>query len=455
MEKLKRGMIDVFFANAFSLLLGLVTGFIMPKMLSVDSYAGIKTYQLYVSYIGFLHLGFVDGIYLKFGGYEYSDLDKKQLQKPYVTLILFQTVVAVCVIFGGMILKDDALIFFAFSIIPLNMLNFYKNIYQATGEFKKYKSILQWNTIMTFCMIVFLLFVLKIHNYMFFFIGYTIVNLVVWILTEIKASIACWSVKYFDIKELVGQIRTGIVLMLGNFSSILLTSMDRWFIKLLMNTVAFAEYSFAVSMENLLSIAITPITTTLYNFFCNNKEQSRIIAIRRYLTIFSVVIASAAFSVKFIIENFLQKYSGSMQVLFLLFASQILFVPIKGLYVNLYKVEKKQNRYFTGMVFVLIVGAVLNVLIYTFLNNKEAFAIGTLMAAFFWYFLCCFDFKFLNFPIREILYSMIEVVFLCILGQLCPAISGFVFYVVGTIFLTIVFFYKESKALIKSIKKMI
>ena len=76
------------------------------------------------------------------------------------------------------------------------------------------------------------------------------------------------------------------------------------------------------------------------------------------------------------------------------------------------------------------------------------------MAAFFWYFLCCFDFKFLNFPIREILYSMIEVVFLCILGQLCPAISGFVFYVVGTIFLTIVFFYKESKALIKSIKKM-
>lgn len=62
----------------------------------------------------FLHLGFVDGIYLKFGGYEYSDLDKKQLQKPYVTLILFQTVVAVCVIFGGMILKDDALIFFCF-----------------------------------------------------------------------------------------------------------------------------------------------------------------------------------------------------------------------------------------------------------------------------------------------------------------------------------------------------
>lgn len=57
MEKLKRGMIDVFFANAFSLLLGLVTGFIMPKMLSVDSYAGIKTYQLYVSYIGFFAFG--------------------------------------------------------------------------------------------------------------------------------------------------------------------------------------------------------------------------------------------------------------------------------------------------------------------------------------------------------------------------------------------------------------
>ena len=67
--------------------------------------------------------------------------------------------------------------------------------------------------------------------------------------------------------------------MLGNFSSLILTSMDRWFTKILLNNIAFAEYSFAVSIEGFVNIAVTPLTTTLYNFFCyehNDKEITRI-----------------------------------------------------------------------------------------------------------------------------------------------------------------------------------
>ena len=52
-----------------------------------------------------------------------------------------------------------------------------------------------------------------------------------------------------------------------------LTTMDRWFVKFLLDTYAFAQYSFAVSVESFLNLAITPVTTTLYNYFCqeNNK----------------------------------------------------------------------------------------------------------------------------------------------------------------------------------------
>ena len=54
-------------ANVISLLFNLLTSFLLPKYLSVDGYAAIKTFQLYVVYVGLLHLGYADGMYLKYG----------------------------------------------------------------------------------------------------------------------------------------------------------------------------------------------------------------------------------------------------------------------------------------------------------------------------------------------------------------------------------------------------
>ena len=43
-------------------------GFFLPKYLSVESYADYKIFILYISYVGILHLGYVDGVYIKYGG---------------------------------------------------------------------------------------------------------------------------------------------------------------------------------------------------------------------------------------------------------------------------------------------------------------------------------------------------------------------------------------------------
>lgn len=60
----------------------------------------------------------------------------------------------------------------------------------------------------------------------------------------------------FSLNELVNNIKGGILLTVGNLSSVVLTSMDRWFVKALMTTLAFAQYSFAVSMENFMNVAL-------------------------------------------------------------------------------------------------------------------------------------------------------------------------------------------------------
>ena len=67
-RKLQRGILMVLVANVVNLLFSLLSNFLLPKYLSIETYAGIKTFQLYVSYVGLFHLGYVDGIYLKYGG---------------------------------------------------------------------------------------------------------------------------------------------------------------------------------------------------------------------------------------------------------------------------------------------------------------------------------------------------------------------------------------------------
>lgn len=116
--------------------------------------------------------------------------------------------------------------------------------------------------------------------------------------------------------------------------------------KALMTTLAFAQYSFAVSMENFMNVAVTPVTTTLYNYFCKATDKSQIRKTRNYVMVFAAAIVSCAFPARFILEIYLTKYIDSAKVMFLLFAAQIFYIVIKSVYVNLYKAQKKQNIYF-------------------------------------------------------------------------------------------------------------
>ena len=76
LTNIKTGMLKVLIANVVNLIIGLLSSFILPKFLSINSYAEIKTFQLYVSYIGLLHFGYVDALYLLYGGQEINKIDK-------------------------------------------------------------------------------------------------------------------------------------------------------------------------------------------------------------------------------------------------------------------------------------------------------------------------------------------------------------------------------------------
>ena len=95
---MQKGIVAVLIANLVNVAFSLATNFLLPKYLSIESYAGIKEFQLYVSYVGLFHLGFVDGIYLKYGGKTLGKDVDKEFSTDLSTMCIFQTVTTLSLI---------------------------------------------------------------------------------------------------------------------------------------------------------------------------------------------------------------------------------------------------------------------------------------------------------------------------------------------------------------------
>lgn len=456
-DNLKKGIMLVFIANLLNLVISLVNGFILPKYLSVESYADIKTYQLYAGYIGVAVLGYSDGLYLLYGGKNFLEISRKELTVCRSNLILFQGIVTALAITSAGILHDKVLLITAISIIPVNVVATYKNIFQATGEFKVYSRILNYTSILNFIGSMILLLVIGTDNSLLYIGWMVLVTFIVWILMENKIRNQYGFRLGFSvsIQNLVENIKSGFVLMLGNFSSILMTSIDRWFVKALMSIQDFAYYSFVVSVENLINIFITPIVTTMYNYICVTKDFEKIRRIKNVCLLAALFLVSSAFPARFILEVYLTKYLASKNVLFILFSTEILYMVIKGIYVNVYKARKQQNLYFLQLVVIIVVGVVFNAAGYFLFKTNEAIAGATLLSVICWYVICSFSVKELIPTWKELLILAIALPTYIICGVFLSAVGGCIIYLTVICILAFSLMREETTFMIGYLKRMI
>ena len=72
-----KNIVYSFSANLISLLISVFMVMIVPKYLSMEDYGLWQLFLFYFSYLGFLHFGWEDGIYLRYAGKNYNELDSR------------------------------------------------------------------------------------------------------------------------------------------------------------------------------------------------------------------------------------------------------------------------------------------------------------------------------------------------------------------------------------------
>lgn len=449
---MKKGLVQVFLANLIYLGITFFTNFILPKFISVDSYAVIKTYSLYLFYIGFFHLGYNDGMYLEYGGKDIQSITPNELGKNFYSILFVQLVFTVIAIIPAIYVHSPLFIMLALTITLTNMVSYMKTLFQAVGEFKLYGRALNYERFFMLLGYLLLIFIVKSDDpYLYILVALFASGITLLLLLRVTYKLNPFgkyvSFSRFEIKK---NIMTGFPLLMGGLSSNIFTGIDRWFVKILMGSFEFAMYSFAVSMENMINVFLTPITVSMYNFFCKENKQEKVLRIKNAVLIWGFIIIAAAFPAKWILENFLTTYVSSSTIIFVLFAAQIFYVIIKGIYVNIYKAEQKQNIYMRQTFKMTIVAFGFNVLFYFINHSMLAIALGTLATSIVWLIVCELDRPDLKFSTKQIIYIVVLLSVYLYCGYKLDSIMGLLIYSSMGIVLSLIFMRDSFMYLITS-----
>lgn len=430
-----KSLIRVMLANIANMLIIAATNFILPLFTSVETYAATKEYTLYITtFSSLVTLGYTQGIYLKYGGKELSTFKKGEVGTDYLSFLVIQ--LPICAVFSivGLFSKNITLVILGFGLLCTNLTSYYQYLYQAVGDFKAYGLALNASKIMLLIfyivLILFESFVIKSVHYAFFVFAQALATTVTAVVLTIVLNkrIKVLSGAGFSYKTALSNMRLGFVLMIGGFVSTLFSTIGRWFVNTLMDTTSFAVYSFGVSIENLVISFMTPITVSMYNFFCRGIDNEKIKDIKDSVTIYSFVLIAAAFPAKWIIEKFMPTYIGAVSIIFLLFAAQGLGTVVKGIHVNLYKARGQQVKYLKQIVAMVIISLILNAAMFFLFGTIEAVAAATLITNIIWFIVAEIQNRDVKCSLRTALSIVIVLTAYLLCGHLLGAILGAIIY---------------------------
>lgn len=430
----------ILFSNLFSLIAKITQNFILPKYLPINIYADIKTYQLFISISGFLAFGYIDGMLLRYGGKKIEKVNLLEFEKNLSTFKIFQLLVIILLSIIAYIINNKIMIYALITIFFLNIIDYYKCFFQATGEFALYSKILIYSSVLFFILNIFLVFVIKDNDSNLFLKLYTCAQFLVLVFSELLVKYRIKEKKkyfVFSVSDLLSDIKLGFSLMVGLFCFNFMAALDLWFVKFTLTNKIFAYYSFIAGTLGLLSYVISPVSITLYNYFCNCNIFLKNKLIKKNLNVFSVFIVSGAFCIKFIFEVYLVKYYDAYKILFLLFGSNIFLTIIRCFHNNLYKSEKKQGLFLKRIMITLLLGIILNIGFMIFFKTEIGYAIGTLISFIFWYNFSEEDFKkYRNTNDDIYLYTSLVAFIFC--GWNFKSYYGLLVYLIFEIFITFI-----------------
>lgn len=366
-------------SNFISLFISTLIIFIVPKLIDTKDYGYWQLYLFYSSYVGFLHFGWASGIYLKYGGKEYSELDKGLLFSQFHLFSFLQIIIASFLLFfSSLFIVEENRLFIihmtAICLVITNIRTFIISILQATNKIKEYAKITIIGRIVYVVMLsLFLLFGFRSYKLM------VVTDLIGRFISLIYALYCCNDIVFRKVKsfclcisESFNNICIGIKLMFSNIASMLIIGLIRFGIERSWSVSTFGEVSLTLSISNLLMIFINALGIIMYPILkrTNKKDLSNIYIIMRDLLMFLLLgILIIYYPLKLGLEIWLPKYKDSLVYMSMLLPVCV-FEGKMSLLINTFlKTLRKETLMLKINFITLCLSFFITIIIINFVNN--------------------------------------------------------------------------------------
>jgi len=353
----------------------------VPRLIGVEAYGYWQLYLFYVTYVGFLHFGWNDGIYLRYGGENYEDLDKKLFFSQYYLMILFQLLICALIIFATFFFADSEDRVFvirmtAVCMLIVNVRAMLLYILQATNRIKTYSQIMISDRIIyIFLITILILFGIKDYKLLI------IADLTGRFISLLFAMYSCKDIVirkfnsfYFDFQEAIINISVGIKLMFSNIASNLIIGFIKFGIERSWDVATFGKVSLTLSVSNLMMLFINAIGLVMYPILRRTNENRLPIIFTTMRDILMVPLFGALiiyYPLKVGLSLWLPAYAESLNYMALMFPI-VIFEGKMSLLINTYlKTLRREKLMLMVNVFSLCLSALLALITTILIENLD------------------------------------------------------------------------------------
>ena len=123
--QLGRNLRVAFTAQIISLVQSCVVTLLLPKFLGVEGYSFWQLFIFYSAYVGFFHCGINDGVYLKYSGLDFSEMNRDAVSGQFRIVVMIQMIFAVIITIILILapMTYERRIIFFFSVIYMVIFN--------------------------------------------------------------------------------------------------------------------------------------------------------------------------------------------------------------------------------------------------------------------------------------------------------------------------------------------
>jgi O-antigen/teichoic acid export membrane protein len=332
-------------ANSVSLGVSVLMVMFVPKLLPVEDYGKWQLFLFYFSYLGFLHFGWEDGIYLRYAGKEFSALNPQLFSGQFLGIIVLQLFLSgiACVFAREFIMDSIKQNVFIYAVSLAVFVNFNTGcnfIMQITNQIKEYAELVLSGQLVLL-VLVFIFLIIGFSQFYYMYLA-KLGSLVVVSILSLYLCRQLWTSHIGSIHSICHEaglnLEVGIQLMFANIASMLIIGIVRYGISIGWDVATFGRVSLTLGISNFLMIFINSISVVFFPIL-KRMDQQRLpemyVQIRLILACILFFMLIFYYPIKAILSWWLPKYADSLIYMAVLFPV-CLFESKVSLLINTY-----------------------------------------------------------------------------------------------------------------------